>query len=46
MGRAHRTAEDGYVFHVLKRANARMMIFADAVDMDFDGDNDGSDFLA
>jgi len=27
MGRAHRAAEGGYVYHVLNRANARMQIF-------------------
>jgi putative transposase len=27
MGRAHRAAEGGYVYHVLNRANARMTIF-------------------
>ena len=32
MGRAHRAAEGGYVYHVLNRANARMTIFADAGD--------------
>jgi putative transposase len=29
MGRPHRAAEGGYVYHVLNRANARMTIFAD-----------------
>ena len=28
MGRPHRAAEGGYVYHVLNRANARMTIFA------------------
>ena len=32
MGRAHRAAEAGYVYHVLNRANARMTIFADRGD--------------
>ncbi|HEY1602941.1 MAG TPA: transposase [Pirellulales bacterium] len=32
MGRAHRAAEGGYVYHVLNRANARMTIFNDAGD--------------
>ena len=27
MGRPHRAAEGGYVYHVLNRANARMTIF-------------------
>ena len=34
MGRPHRAAEGGYVYHVLNRANARMTIFAD--DGDFE----------
>ena len=34
MGRPHRAAEGGYVYHVLNRANARMTIFAD--DDDFE----------
>ena len=29
MGRPHRAAEGGYVYHVLNRANARMPIFDD-----------------
>jgi hypothetical protein len=29
MGRPHRAAEGGYVYHVLNRANARMPIFED-----------------
>ena len=29
MGRPHRAAEGGYVYHVLNRANARMTIFED-----------------
>jgi putative transposase len=29
MGRPHRAAEGGYVYHVLNRANARMTIFDD-----------------
>jgi putative transposase len=32
MGRPHRAAEAGYVYHVLNRANARMTIFADRGD--------------
>ena len=32
MGRPHRAAEGGYVYHVLNRANARMTIFEDAGD--------------
>src|SRR5438046_6919652 len=32
MGRAHRAAEGGYVYHVLNRANARLSIFEDAGD--------------
>ncbi|MBX9791049.1 MAG: transposase [Pirellulales bacterium] len=32
MGRPHRAAEGGYVYHVLNRANARMTIFDDAED--------------
>ena len=32
MGRPHRAAEAGYVYHVLNRANARMTIFADKGD--------------
>lgn len=32
MGRPHRAAEGGYVYHVLNRANARMTIFADKED--------------
>ena len=32
LGRAHRAAEGGYLYHVLNRANARMTIFADAGD--------------
>jgi putative transposase len=32
MGRPRRAAEGGYVYHVLNRANARMMIFEDAGD--------------
>ncbi len=34
MGRPHRAAEGGYVYHVVNRANARMTIFAD--DGDFE----------
>ena len=34
MGRPHRAAEGGYVYHVLNRANARMTIFDD--DRDFE----------
>ena len=29
MGRPHRAAEGGYVYHVLNRANARMTLFED-----------------
>lgn len=32
MGRLHRAAEGGYVYHVLNRANARMTIFEDEPD--------------
>ena len=32
MGRPHRAAEAGYVYHVLNRANARMRIFDDDAD--------------
>src|SRR5579871_4396877 len=32
MGRPHRAAEGGYVYHVLNRANARMRIFDDEED--------------
>jgi putative transposase len=32
MGRPHRAAEGGYVYHVLNRANARLRIFADGPD--------------
>ena len=32
MGRAHRAAQGGYVYHVLNRANARMRIFDDDAD--------------
>ncbi len=32
MGRPHRAAEGGYVYHVLNRANARMRIFDDDAD--------------
>jgi putative transposase len=32
MGRPHRAAEAGYVYHVLNRANARMSIFEDEPD--------------
>ena len=32
MGRPHRAAEGGYVYHVLNRANARMTIFRDEAD--------------
>jgi putative transposase len=32
MGRPHRAAEAGYVYHVLNRANARMTIFSDRGD--------------
>jgi REP element-mobilizing transposase RayT len=32
MGRPHRAAEGGHVYHVLNRANARMTIFADNED--------------
>ena len=32
MGRPHRAAEGGYVYHVLNRANARMTIFEDEED--------------
>jgi putative transposase len=32
MGRPHRAAEGGYVYHVLNRANARMTIFEDDAD--------------
>lgn len=32
MGRPHRAAEGGYVYHVLNRANARMTIFGDETD--------------
>jgi putative transposase len=32
MGRAHRAAEGGYVYHVLNRANARMTIFRNDAD--------------
>ncbi len=32
MGRPHRAAEGGYVYHVLNRANARMTIFEDSGD--------------
>jgi putative transposase len=32
MGRPHRAAEGGYVYHVLNRANARMTIFEDEAD--------------
>src|SRR5262245_23792528 len=32
MGRPHRAAEGGYVYHVLNRANARMPIFEDDAD--------------
>jgi len=32
MGRPHRAAEGGYVYHVLNRANARMTIFAEDED--------------
>jgi putative transposase len=32
MGRPHRAAEAGYVYHVLNRANARMTIFEDDAD--------------
>jgi putative transposase len=34
MGRAHRAAEDGYVYHVLNRANARMTIFRNDADFE------------
>ena len=34
MGRPHRAAEGGYVYHVLNRANARMTIFRDEGDYD------------
>jgi len=34
MGRPHRAAEGGYVYHVLNRGNARMRIFGD--DRDYD----------
>src|SRR6185437_1551124 len=34
MGRPHRAAEGGYVYHVLNRANARMTIFDDDGDYD------------
>ena len=29
MGRPHRAAEGGYIYHVLNRANARMTVFED-----------------
>lgn len=29
MGRPHRAAEGGYVYHVLNRVNARMTLFED-----------------
>ncbi|MGO9913976.1 MAG: transposase [Isosphaeraceae bacterium] len=32
MGRPHRAAEGGYIYHVLNRANARMTIFEDGGD--------------
>lgn len=32
MGRPHRAAEGGFVYHVLNRANARMKIFTDDED--------------
>ncbi len=32
MGRPHRAAEGGYVYHLLNRANARMTIFEDSGD--------------
>jgi hypothetical protein len=32
MGRPHRAAEGGYVYHVLNRANARMRIFKSDAD--------------
>src|ERR1700688_576404 len=32
MGRPHRAAEGGYVYHVLNRANARMPVFEDEGD--------------
>ena len=32
MGRPHRAAEGGYIYHVLNRANARMTIFEDDAD--------------
>lgn len=32
MGRPHRAAQGGYVYHVLNRANARMKIFRDDAD--------------
>jgi len=32
MGRPHRAAEGGYVYHVLNRANARLTIFEDEAD--------------
>ncbi|HEX3602402.1 MAG TPA: transposase, partial [Lacipirellulaceae bacterium] len=34
MGRPHRAAEGGYVYHVLNRANARMKIFANDADFE------------
>ena len=34
MGRPHRAAEGGYVYHVLNRGNARMRVFDD--DRDYD----------
>src|SRR5437762_496312 len=34
MGRPHRAAEGGYVYHVLNRANARLTIFEDAADFE------------
>jgi putative transposase len=34
MGRPHRAAQGGYVYHVLNRANARLTIFQDAGDFE------------
>jgi putative transposase len=34
MGRPHRAAECGYVYHVLNRANARMTIFRNDADFE------------
>jgi putative transposase len=45
MGRPHRAAEGGYVYHVLNRANARMTIFADAGDYET-GEYEAGDYEA